>query len=77
MKHLFDVTKKLVSEQTENQERSLIDWQEKSWKRTALLNDRAVQLSAAKAYAFSDSEKCMGTIPNTPVSAWKGENKLV
>ena len=71
MKQLFDVTRKLVSEQTEIQGMSLIDWQEKSSKRTTLLNDRAVQLSTAKAYGFSDSVLCMGTIPDTIVSAWK------
>ena len=36
-----------------------------------LLNDRAVQLSTAKVYLFSDSVLCMGKTPFTPVSAWK------
>ena len=51
MNQLSDVTKKLVSEQTEIHGISLIDWQEKSWKRTILFNDHekeAVQLSTAK-----------------------------
>ena len=73
VKQLFDVTKKLVSEQTEIHGISLIDWQEKSWKRTILFSDRAVQLSTAKVYVFSDSVLSMGTIPNTPVSAWKSK----
>ena len=71
MKQLFEVTRKLVSEQTEIQGVSLTDWQEKSWKRTTLLNDRAVQLSTAKAYVFSESVLCMGRIPDTPASAWR------
>ena len=71
MQQLFHVTRKLVSAQTEIRGISVIDWQEKSWKRTTLLNDRAVKLSAAKAYVFSDSVLCMGRIPDTPVSAWK------
>ena len=71
MNQLSDVTKKLVSEQTEIHGISLIDWQEKSWKRTILFNDRAVQLSTAKVYVLSDSVLSMRTIPNTPVSAWK------
>ena len=50
---------------------SVINWQDKSWKRTTLLNDRAVQLSTAKVFVFSDSALCMGRTPNTPVSAWK------
>ena len=73
VKQLFDVTKKLVSEQTEIHGISLIDWQEKSWKRTILFSDRAIQLSTAKVYVFSDSVLSMGTIPNTPVSAWKSK----
>ena len=73
MKQLFDVTRKLVSEQTEIQGISLMDWQEKSWKRTIVLNDRAVQLSTAKAHVYSNSVLCMGRIPDTPASAWKGK----
>ena len=49
---------------------SVINWQDKSWKRTTLLNDRAVQLSTAKVCAFSGSELCMGRIPDNPVIAW-------
>ena len=60
MKQLFDVTRKLISEQTEIQGISLIDWQEISRKRTTLLTDRAVRLSTAKAHVFSDSVLCMG-----------------
>ena len=44
MKQLFDVTRKWVSEQTEIQGISLINWQENSWKRTTLLTARAVRL---------------------------------
>ena len=54
MKQLFDVTRKLVSERTEILGISLINTQEKSWKRTTLLNDRAVQLSTAKVYAWEE-----------------------
>ena len=70
MKQLFDLTKKLVSEQTEIHGTSVINWQNKSWKKTTLLNDLAVQLSTARVYVFSDSMLCMGRMPNTPVSAW-------
>ena len=58
VKQLFDVTSKLVREQTEIQGTSLVDWQEDSWKRTTLLTDRTVRLSTAKAYVFSDSVYC-------------------
>ena len=55
VKQLFVVTRKLASDQKEIQGVSVIDWQEDSWKRTTLLTDRAVRLSTAKAYVFSDS----------------------
>ena len=77
MKQSFDETRKLVSEQTEIQGISPIDWQDKSWKRTTMLNDRAVQLSTAKPHVFSSSVLCMGRIPDTPVSSWKEKVCLV
>ena len=45
MKQVFDVTMKLVSEQTEIHRISMINWQDKCWKRTTLLTDRVVQLA--------------------------------
>ena len=65
MTQMFDVTKKIVSEQTEIHGKSVIIWQDTSWKRTTLLNDRTVQLSTAKAYVFSESVLRMERIPNT------------
>ena len=56
---LFDVTRKLFKYQKEIQRVSIIDRQETSWKRMTLLNDRAVQLSTAKAYVFSESVKIL------------------
>ena len=42
--------------------------------KATLLTDRAVQLSVAKACAFSDSVLCMGRISENQVSAWKEKN---
>ena len=70
VKQLFDVTRKLIKEQKEIQGISMIDWQHSSWKRTTLLTVRAVRLSTAKAYEFSDSVLCMGRISENPASAW-------
>ena len=64
MKQLFDVIRKLVSDQTEIQGISLINWHEKSWEKGTPLNDRVVQLSTAKV-------SCMGRIHDSPESAWK------
>ena len=71
VKQLFDVTSKLVREETEIQGISLIDWQENPWKRTTLLTCRAVKLSTAKAYVFSNSVLCLGRISENLGSAWK------
>ena len=70
VKQLFDVTMMLVKERTEIQG----DWQENSWKWTTLLTDRAVQLSTARAYVFTDSVLCIRRISENPVSAWKEKN---
>ena len=43
----------------------------------ALLTDRAVRLSTAKAYVISDSVLCMGRINENPVQAWKVKIGLV
>ena len=61
-------TKKLVSEQTEIHGISVISWQDKSWRWTTLLSDRAVPMSTASLRTL---RLCMGRIPNTPVSASK------
>ena len=49
----------------------MINWQQQTWQRTTLLTDKAVQLSTAKTYVFSDSVLCMGRISEKPVKAWK------
>ena len=54
----------------------MINWQANYWKRTTLLTDRAVRLSTAKAYVFSDSVLCVGRISENPVKAWKRDNRL-
>ena len=52
VKQLFDVTKKLITDQKEIQRFSMIDWHLHSWQRTTLLTDRAGQLSTAKSHVF-------------------------
>ena len=50
---------------------SMNDWH-RSWQRTTLLTDRAVHLSTATIYVFSDSVLCMGKM-----SAWKEKDRMV
>ena len=52
MKQSFNAAKEPVSEQTAIQGMFVISWQDKSWTRTTLLNDRAVQLSTASLHVL-------------------------
>ena len=54
----------------------MINWPENSWKKTILLTDRAVRLSTAKAYVFSDSVLCMGRISEKSREGMDGDNRL-
>ena len=71
LKQLFNVTGKLMKDQIEIHGVSAINWQQQTWQRTTLLTDKAVRLSNAKTYVFSDSVLCMGGIRQNPVKAWK------
>ena len=73
LKLLFNVTRKLIKDQKEIQGFSVFNWQQQTWQRTTLLTDKAVQLSNAKTYVFSDSVFGMGRISENPVKAWKEE----
>ena len=62
IKQLFDVSQKLISNQEEIYGISTMNWDTQPLQRTTLLNDRAVQLSTAKVFVFSDSVLCLGKI---------------
>ena len=62
LKQLFDVSKKLISNPEEISGISTIHWDTQPWERATLLGDRAVQLSKAKVYVFSDSVLCLGKV---------------
>ena len=66
--HLFDLSQKLITDQTEIQGVSKIGWHTHPWQRTTLLTDKAVQLSTAKVYVFSDSVLCLGKMNPHPES---------
>ena len=70
-KQLFDVTKKLNTDQTEIQGVSMMDWHQRSWQRATLSADKKVQLSTGKVYVFSDSVLCVCKVNQNPMSAWK------
>ena len=73
IKQLLNVSKKLITDQTEIQGVSKNDWHSHSWQRTSLLSDTAIQLSTAKAFVFSASVLCLGKMYEYPkaTDAWK------
>ena len=74
LKHMFDITSKLVSEQDEINNLDNIQWGKNSWKQLSLIGDETViNLQRTKVYVFSDSALCLGKIHQHPESneAWK------
>ena len=74
LKHMFDITSKLVSEQDEINNLDKIHWERNSWRQLSLIGDETViNLQCAKVYVFSDSVLCLGRVHQHPESdeAWK------
>ena len=73
IKQLLDVTTKLITDQTDIQGKTKIDWHSHAWQRTTLLTDKAVQLSTASVCVFFDSVLCLGKMNPYPgsIDAWK------
>ena len=74
LKHMFDITSKLVSEQDEINNLDNIQWGKNSWKQLSLIGDETViNLQRTKVYVFSDSVLCLGKIHQHLESneAWK------
>ena len=63
LKHMFDITSKLVSEQDEINNLDNIHWRKNSWRQLSLIGDETViNLQRTKVYVFSDSVLCLGRI---------------
>ena len=74
LKHMFDITSKLVSDQDEINNLDNIQWGKNSWKQLSLIGDETViNLQRTKVYVFSDSVLCLGKVLQHPESneAWK------
>ena len=74
LKHMFDITAKLVGEQDEINNLDNIQWRKNSWRQLSLIGDETViNLQRTKIYVFSDSVLCLGKIHQHPDSneAWK------
>ena len=78
MKQMFDISEKLISEQSDGiYGVSTINWEDSSWKQFSLVNDEEViSLSHAKVYVFSDSVLCLGKMNENPTSSSAWEEKL-
>ena len=74
LKHMFDISTRLVSEQNEISGLGTIGWENHSWKYLSLIGDeRFINLQCTKVYVFSDSVLCLGKILENPQSndAWE------
>ena len=74
LKHMFDISTKLLSEQEEISGLETIGWEKHSWKYLSLIGDeRIINLQRTKVYVFSDSVLCLGKILQNPESndAWE------
>ena len=74
VKQLFQVTERLIKDQTEISGLTTIDYEQPTWISTTLLCDKAVEITNAKTYVFYDSVLCLGGISDQPVEAWKKSN---
>ena len=73
LKHMFDITAKLVGEQEEINNVDKIHWEKHSWKHLSLIGDETViNLQRAKVYVFSYSVLCLRRVHQHPQSnkAW-------
>ena len=63
LKHMFDISTRLVSEQNEISGLETIGWENHSWKYLSLIGDgRVINLQRTEVYVFSDSVLCLGKI---------------
>ena len=75
MKQMFDISEKLVSEQSDEiYGVKTINWENSSWKYLSLGGDeQVISLQRTKVYVFSDSVLCLGKMNENPQSnmAWE------
>ena len=76
LKHMFDISAKLVSKQDEISGVKTIDWENHSWKYFLIGEERIINLQRTKVYVFSDSVLYLGKIHEKPPSNDAWEQKL-
>ena len=79
MKKMFDISEKLMTEQSDEMYgMSTINWEHSSWKYLSLVGDeQGISLLHTKVYVFSDSVLCLGKVNENPKSniAWEERKK--
>ena len=78
MKQMFEISEKLIAEQSDEiYGVNTINWEDSSWKHLSLVGDEEViSLSYAKVHVFSDSVLCLGKMNENPQSNTVWEDKL-
>ena len=78
MKQTFDISEKLISEQSDEiYGVNTINWEDSSWKYLSLVGDEEVtSLSHTMVYVFSDSVLCLGKMNENPQSNCALEDRL-
>ena len=78
MKQVFDISEKLVSEQSDEiYGVKTINWEDSSWKYLSLIGDeQVISLQRTKVYVFSDSVLCLGKMNENPRSNISWEERL-
>ena len=78
MKQMFDISEKLVSEQSEEiYGVKTINWEDSSWKYLSLIGDEhVISLQRTKVYVFSDSVLCLGNMNENPRANTAWEERL-
>ena len=78
LKQMFDISEKLISEQSDEiYGVKTINWEKSSWKYFSLIGDeQVISLQRTKVYVFSDSVLCLGKMNENPQSNIAWEDRL-
>ena len=78
MKQIFDISEKLITEQSDEiNGMSTVNWELSSWKYLSLIGDeQVISLSHANVHVFSDSLFCLGKMNENPQSHMAWEDRL-
>ena len=78
MKHMFDISEKLISEQSDEiYGVKTINWEDSSWKFLSLIGDeQLISLLHTKVYVFTDSVLCLGKMNENHQSKIAWEDRL-